>query len=121
MRLNPTFLKSIEKSNFSNLKNSDNPNHNIYVGGFLYQTMLSFLICNNVTPIHEESGRSLQAASPDEIALVKFAESMGFLLVSRKLYNITVQIPTGEQLQYKIISNFPFSSEKKVTYTSIES
>ena len=33
----------------------------------------ALVICNNVTPVEDEGKRVLQASSPDEIALVKFA------------------------------------------------
>jgi len=33
--------------------------------------------CNNVNPITEDSGRSLQASSPDEIAFVEFTDNLG--------------------------------------------
>ena len=41
-------------------------------------------VCHNVTPIEDEDGnKSFQASSPDEVALVKIAESMGMKLQSR--------------------------------------
>ena len=33
----------------------------------------ALIVCNNVTPVTDEGQRILQASSPDEIALVKFA------------------------------------------------
>ena len=86
---------------------------------FLYKVVLSFLICNNVTPIEDEKGRILQAASPDEVSLVTFAEQMGFLLKNRDLFSIEIVTPEGKTLVYKIIKNFPFSSERKVIIYTI--
>ena len=43
----------------------------------------ALVICNNVTPVQDEGVRVLQASSPDEIALVKFAEELGFLMKDR--------------------------------------
>lgn len=41
-------------------------------------------VCHNVTPIQSEEGiRTFQASSPDEVALVKIAETMGLTLESR--------------------------------------
>jgi phospholipid-translocating ATPase len=38
-------------------------------------------LCHNVTPVypdeHDKTIKELQASSPDEVALVKFAESLG--------------------------------------------
>jgi phospholipid-translocating ATPase len=66
-----------------------------------------------VTPIEDETGRTLQAASPDEVSLVKFAEQQGFILDNRKIYEIGVKDPTGTVTQYEILKNFPFSSARK--------
>lgn len=76
--------------------------------------MMSFLLCNNVTPIEEESGRMLQAASPDEVSLVQFAESMDFVMKKRNIDSILLEDPTGNQREFTIMKNFPFSSETKV-------
>lgn len=80
---------------------------------FVYETLLSFLLCNNVTPIEDETGRTLQAASPDEVSLVKFAEMQGFILHNRKIYDIEVKDPCGTITRFKILKNFPFSSARK--------
>jgi phospholipid-translocating ATPase len=51
---------------------------------FLQRDLATALIlCNNVTPVTDEGVRVLQASSPDEIALVKFAEELGFILKDR--------------------------------------
>jgi phospholipid-translocating ATPase len=48
---------------------------------FLQRDLATALIlCNNVTPVLDDGVRVLQASSPDEIALVKFAEELGFTL-----------------------------------------
>jgi phospholipid-translocating ATPase len=51
----------------------------------IYRDMMTALaVCHNVTPINNEDGtRSFQASSPDEIALVKIAESVGLRLEKR--------------------------------------
>lgn len=98
----------------SSVKTLDRSTNDRLLGAFLYETMLSFLVCNNVTPIFDESGRSLQAASPDEVSLVQFAEQMGFKMEQRKLYSLRLSTPSGQVLNFQIIQNFPFSSERKV-------
>jgi phospholipid-translocating ATPase len=42
-------------------------------------------LCHNVTPTLEDGVRTFQASSPDEIALVKIAESLGLILGERTL------------------------------------
>ena len=57
--------------------------------------------------------REFQASSPDEIALVKFAESLGMELLERDERIIKIKDVDGEVIEYAIIANFPFSSETK--------
>ncbi len=50
----------------------------------LRDLITALTICHNVTPITNEDGqKEYQASSPDEIALVKIAESMNMILKHR--------------------------------------
>ena len=60
-----------------------------------------------------EGRRDYQASSPDEVALVKFAEEMKWQLVSRDQHNISLLNPLGAEDAYDILVDFPFSSETK--------
>jgi phospholipid-translocating ATPase len=86
--------------------------------------MYSLILCNNVQPyIDSEGSRFLQSSSPDEIALVEFAEQMGFFIEFRDREKIIVNEPTrtgqvdmgGCKIvrEYQILDNFPFSSARK--------
>ena len=75
--------------------------------------MTALMVCNNVTPSMDNGERILQASSPDEIALVKFAESIGYNLLKRTYNSIVIENPLGLTETYEIIENFPFSSERK--------
>jgi phospholipid-translocating ATPase len=82
----------------------------------LNMLMYSLVLCNNVQPCFDsENKRFLQSSSPDEIALVEFAEQMGFFMHSRDRETIVIKEPsTGEALNtYRILDNFPFSSQRK--------
>jgi len=50
-------------------------------------TITALAVCHNVTPVYpdanDKSVREFQASSPDEIALVRFADSLGVKLVER--------------------------------------
>lgn len=72
-------------------------------------------LCHNVTPITDEDGSKVyQASSPDEIALVKFAESVGLGLQHRTEKSITLSLPgTAGEETYTILNVFPFTSESK--------
>ena len=55
--------------------------------------------------------RQYKASSPDEIALVKFTESVGMTLCHRTLNSISVQRLDGVVLEFEILFLFPFTSE----------
>ena len=101
---------------------------------------LALILCHNVTPIyepvvndekqkevtngneshqldtskdHETYQKSFQAASPDDVALVKFAESLDMTLEDREETIITIKDTGGVRHTYDILQNFPFSSETK--------
>lgn len=77
----------------------------------LCNIVLNILLCNSVSPIVYEQERTLQSASPDEIALVKFVEEVGFELVSRSQYAVEIRTPDGGVQKWEILMTFPFSSE----------
>jgi len=61
------------------------------------------MVCHNVTPTMDNGERDLKAASPDEIALVKFAENnMGYFLESRTNNKIDIINPRGQKESYEI-------------------
>ena len=49
----------------------------------------------------------------DQIALVKWTESVGVKLVERDLNSMKVEVPHGKTLHYEILQLFPFTSERK--------
>ena len=57
--------------------------------------------------------KEFQASSPDEVALVKFAESLGMILEEREENFIQIMDTNGQVQKYEILENFPFSSETK--------
>lgn len=70
-------------------------------------------LCHNVTPTKGENGTIFfQAASPDEIALVQFAEKVGLVLEDRDTEIMNIQTSIG-LLELRILAIIPFSSERK--------
>eukprot|EP00347_Sterkiella_histriomuscorum_P020592 403337222 len=55
----------------------------------------------------------LQASSPDEIALVKFAIDMNMLLLERDRTQVMIKNSDSKYENYEVLANFPFSSETK--------
>ena len=69
----------------------------------------SMVLCNNVTP----TDNGYQASSPDEIALVQFAESLKMVLTHRTDKNIQLKDAVDNIEDFDILANFPFSSDTK--------
>jgi phospholipid-translocating ATPase len=76
-------------------------------------SVLSLILCNNVSPTFNNGERMLQASSPDEVSLVNFAEELGYFMKSRKTNSINIDTPKGKSDVYDILENFAFSSERK--------
>lgn len=74
-------------------------------------------LCHNVTPVYEDendrSTKEFQASSPDEVALVKFADELGMRLIERDQQRIVIQNSADAEEKYEVLANFPFSSESK--------
>ena len=79
-------------------------------------TITSMVLCNNVTPIQDEENPSIityQASSPDEVALVKFAETVNMRLVGRTDKEIKIKDAVDNYEEFEVLANFPFSSDTK--------
>ncbi|EGN94742.1 hypothetical protein SERLA73DRAFT_114202 [Serpula lacrymans var. lacrymans S7.3] len=80
----------------------------------LRDVVLSLALCHNVTPVTNDDGTiTYQASSPDEVAIVKWTESVGLTLVFRDRSRIELQSPSGTKLSYDVLDIFPFTSESK--------
>ncbi|GAB1314909.1 Putative aminophospholipid-translocase [Madurella fahalii] len=89
------------------------------IGSRVRDVVLALALCHNVTPTtEEEDGRmvnSYQASSPDEIAIVRWTESVGLRLAYRDRKGMTLESPeTGRPVvKVRILDIFPFTSEGK--------
>jgi len=54
-----------------------------------------------------------QASSPDEVAIVKWTESVGVTLTFRDRTRMELRTPSGSTLAYDVLEIFPFTSESK--------
>ncbi|XP_014354806.2 probable phospholipid-transporting ATPase IIB [Papilio machaon] len=109
----------------------------------IWEVVLAIALCHNVTPVYDiedqradeaqsDMGSSVmsescggavpqqqlcdyQAASPDEVALVKWTDMMGVSLYRRDLHNISLKLrAANEIMQFNILQVFPFTSESKM-------
>ena len=79
-------------------------------------TIRALALCHNVTPTFPDDAKEeveYQASSPDEIALVKFAATMGMNLVERDQHYINIKNAANAPEKYEVLANFPFTSESK--------
>lgn len=89
------------------------------IGARVRDVVLALAICHNVTPtIETEDGdmiTSYQASSPDEIAIVKWTETVGLRLIQRDRKGMVLQsVDTGSVcVRVRILEVFPFTSEGK--------
>ena len=74
-------------------------------------------LCHNVTPVFPDAldptKKELQASSPDEVALVRFADTLGLKLLEREELHMKIENAAGDIEEYESLANFPFSSESK--------
>jgi phospholipid-translocating ATPase len=90
------------------------------IGSRVRDVVLALALCHNVTPTTEEDDegrlvRSYQASSPDEIAIVRWTESVGLRLASRDRKTMVLEsTQTGRPVvKVRILDIFPFTSEGK--------
>ncbi|KAK2627260.1 hypothetical protein QTJ16_003226 [Diplocarpon rosae] len=82
--------------------------------------LLSLALCHTCLPEAKENGDvEFQAASPDELALVKAAQELGYLVIDRPARSITLTYPgspdSAEPVteSYEILDVIEFSSKRK--------
>ena len=76
---------------------------------------LALALCHNVTPVVDEDGSiTYQASSPDEVAIVRWTESIGLSLVARDRTSMRLRADeSGVIFSISILEVFPFTSESK--------
>ncbi|KAH6686251.1 hypothetical protein F5X68DRAFT_153680 [Plectosphaerella plurivora] len=89
------------------------------IGSRVRDVVLALALCHNVTPTtDEEDGKvvtSYQASSPDEIAIVRWTESVGLRLTYRDRKSMVLEATENHRtvVQVRILDVFPFTSEGK--------
>lgn len=73
----------------------------------------TFIFIQVMPVINDDGSITYQASSPDEMAIVKWTESVGLALFNRDI--TTLQLRTLDQavLTYSVLDIFPFTSETK--------
>ena len=113
-----TLALSIQNKHHHSKRKRDGVNRTRREQHFVVRDMiLALALCHNVTPTYPDANnpqyKEFQASSPDEVALVKFAESLHMHLMEREEQYVRLENIMGESEEYDILANFPFSSETK--------
>jgi phospholipid-translocating ATPase len=80
------------------------------------QYILGMALCHTCLPEIKNGKVDFQAASPDELALVRAAQELGFLVVQRTKQAVTLRISAGDKYTdrtYQILDVIEFSSKRK--------
>ncbi|KAF2970359.1 hypothetical protein GQX73_g3250 [Xylaria multiplex] len=89
------------------------------IGSRVRDVVLALALCHNVTPTtEEEDGQTItsyQASSPDEIAIVRWTESVGLRLTYRDRKRMVLESTDSGRtvVQVQILEVFPFTSDGK--------
>lgn len=79
--------------------------------------LLAVALCHTCLPEIRDGKVEFQASSPDELALVKAAKELGYVVVHRNSQSITLRVDDdegdGENLTYQILDVIEFSSARK--------
>uniref|UniRef100_A0AC35TI55 Phospholipid-transporting ATPase n=1 Tax=Rhabditophanes sp. KR3021 TaxID=114890 RepID=A0AC35TI55_9BILA len=91
----------------------DNKNA-IYARSDLENAVKCLALCNNVQTIKKKNGViSFEAASPDELGLLKFTETMGMEMTHRSPFEVKFLLESKKEIRYQILHLFPFTPERK--------
>uniref|UniRef100_A0A060T2A0 Phospholipid-transporting ATPase n=1 Tax=Blastobotrys adeninivorans TaxID=409370 RepID=A0A060T2A0_BLAAD len=84
------------------------------IGARIRDAVTCLAICHSVIPSVDDGEVVYQAASPDEVAIVKWTSSVGLTLSRRDRTSLTlVHESTHTSMEYDILHVFPFSSDTK--------
>lgn len=77
-----------------------------------YELCEALSLCHSVTPVVDDDVVTYQASSPDEVAIVNFAERVGLALLQRDRFKMTIGTSAGKCV-YRLLHVFPFNSDTK--------
>lgn len=119
--VNPASQKALitPSSTFATTANVGTTRTRREIGSRVRDVVLALALCHNVTPTaEEEDGKtvtSYQASSPDEIAIVRWTESVGLRLVHRDRKGMVLEASHSGRtvVRVRILDVFPFTSDGK--------
>eukprot|EP00743_Colponemidia_sp_Colp-15_P004221 GILK01004553.1.p1 GENE.GILK01004553.1~~GILK01004553.1.p1 ORF type:complete len:1297 (-),score=268.93 GILK01004553.1:216-4106(-) len=106
----PTYWVSGDRTPFELLSKPNDPRSAKIQKFFMHMCLCHTVFAGNKPDVQEVT---LQASSPDELALVRGAEAMGFQFIERTQTTLTVETVGRGREQYKILHVLPFNSTRK--------
>uniref|UniRef100_A0A3Q1FSQ4 Phospholipid-transporting ATPase n=1 Tax=Acanthochromis polyacanthus TaxID=80966 RepID=A0A3Q1FSQ4_9TELE len=82
-------------------------------GSYALQTCSLHAASESNKPVATSDNLRYEAESPDEAALVYAAKAYGFILLARTPDSVTVRLPSGEDLVFKVLDTLAFDSNRK--------
>uniref|UniRef100_A0A3Q1AZZ1 Phospholipid-transporting ATPase n=1 Tax=Amphiprion ocellaris TaxID=80972 RepID=A0A3Q1AZZ1_AMPOC len=82
-------------------------------GGYGLQTCSLHAASQSDKAVAPSDNLRYEAESPDEAALVYAAKAYGFILLARTPDSVTVRLPSGEDLVFKVLDTLTFDSNRK--------
>ena len=99
--------KSTAMKGYTFWKKSKNLDHKIF------DLIEALSVCHCVIPLENEEGLTYQAASPDEVAMVKYSAEVGLTLIQRTASSLVLRDLKGNNIEYEIMHTFAFNSDTK--------
>lgn len=93
------------------MSNIDRAGRGTFIPKYPFQSALKDR--SRIRPANAETKMILQASSPDEVALVKYSNSLGMELIERDKKHVQLRNPKMIYENYEILAEFPFSSSSK--------
>ncbi|XP_029297359.1 probable phospholipid-transporting ATPase IA isoform X4 [Cottoperca gobio] len=103
---------SSEEEGFNDLSLLENLQNNHPTAAVILDFMTMMAICHTAVPERIDGNITYQAASPDEGALVRAAQTLGFVFSGRTPDSVIVEMP-GTEERYELLHVLEFTSTRK--------
>ncbi|XP_028444702.1 phospholipid-transporting ATPase IA isoform X3 [Perca flavescens] len=103
---------SSEEEGFNDLSLLENLQSNHPTAAVILDFMTMMAICHTAVPERTDGKITYQAASPDEGALVRAAQNLGFVFSGRTPDSVIVEMP-GTEERYELLHVLEFTSTRK--------
>uniref|UniRef100_A0A674NGI2 Phospholipid-transporting ATPase n=1 Tax=Takifugu rubripes TaxID=31033 RepID=A0A674NGI2_TAKRU len=104
---------SSDEAGFNDPSLLENLQSNHPTAGVIQEFMTMMAICHTAVPERTDGKITYQAASPDEGALVRAAQNLGFVFSGRTPDSVIVELVRGTEEKYELLHVLEFTSSRK--------